>query len=502
MRNVSSRSPRPAVDARLRGVDRFVARSVLGWFGVVLGLLPFLVLWLLIREGTSALPALDRAIAAELNESVRAAPHVVVDTLTVVTDLAGTTTAVLAFTLTTIFLALRRSWRLAAFAATTGVGLAVLVTASKALIDRARPVVEAPVAELPGNASFPSGHSMTAVVLWGALVLIALPAVRRPAGTWLVGGAVVLVLVLGGTRLALGVHFLSDVLAGWALGVAWLAVMVVSFRAWPGHRPGTWETDPLQQESGEVVDLGNPRRAGVGVPARDLTRLLGVAATIPVVLVPLGLLVTGPWQDTWLGRWDRRAVDYMVEVRSSTLTDVATAVSMLSDTATVVGAALAIGVLALAVTGTWRPMLFVSVALTGETLLYLTVSRLVDRPRPAVADLTSGLPAAASWPSGHVAAAVVLYGAFAAVLQRSSRRARRAAVTVAVLVPLAVAASRLYLAAHYPTDVLAALVLGAAWLLACLRWLPPSDPLTRGLGQEPGARSPDVDRTFHGKRAG
>lgn len=474
MSKVTSRPGEPEnAGEQLSGPERFGVRSILGWFGVVLGLVPFLLLWLWIRDGASALVVLDRAIAAELNEAASTSP-VLVDILRIVTQLGNTATAVLVFTLTTLFLAIQQRWRLAAFAATTGVGLAVLVPTSKALIGRARPMVEVPVAALPGNASFPSGHAMTAVVLWGTLVLIALPALRRSDRSWLLGAAVVLVLFVGGTRLALGVHFLSDVLAGWALGVAWLAVMVVTFRAWPGHPTGTRGMDPLQQESAEVVDVEAPGRATDGVRARDLTWLVGAAATIAAMLFALGLLVVGPWQDTWLGRWDQQVVNFMVAVRSSALSEVASLVSVMSGTPMVVAVALAIGTLSLATTGSWRPMLFVAVALIGEVLLYAVVSRLVDRPRPEVPDLTSGLPAAAAWPSGHVAAAVVLYGSFAAiVVALSSSWVRRAAVVVAVLVPLAVAVSRLYLAAHYPTDVIAGLVLGTAWLLACIRWLPP-----------------------------
>ncbi len=122
-------------------------------------------------------------------------------------------------------------------------------------------------------------------------------------------------------------------------------------------------------------------------------------------------------------------------------------------------------------------MLFITVALVGEALLYLTVSRLVGRPRPDVADLTAGLPSAASWPSGHAAAGVVLYGAIAAVVvSRWSSPWRWVAVAVGVVVPLGVALARLYLAAHYPTDLAAGLFLGVTWLFTCIRLLPPGGP--------------------------
>ncbi|MGQ4819044.1 phosphatase PAP2 family protein, partial [Enterococcus faecium] len=91
----------------------------------------------------------------------------------------------------------------------------ILVPVTKALIGRARPLVESPVSELPSNASFPSGHAMVAVVTYGMLALLALPAVRSRARRWVLAGTLLIVLAVGFTRLALGVHFVTDVLAGW-----------------------------------------------------------------------------------------------------------------------------------------------------------------------------------------------------------------------------------------------------------------------------------------------
>lgn len=458
---------------QLEGAGRFGGRSLLAWVTVVLGVVPFLVLWLLIRDASSPLASFDHRVAAELNEAVHAWP-VVVETLKVLTDLADTWTAVVVFTLTTLVLAVQRRWRVAAFVAVTGIGLSILIPVSKAVIGRARPVVEVPLVETPVNASFPSGHAMTAVVLWGTLTLIALPVVRRATRPWLVAALVVLVGVVGFTRLALGVHFLSDVVAGWTMGAAWLAAMVLAFRPWPDTDGSERELDPLQQDD---VDLAGAQRPvkGTAVDSRTLGHLTAAAAAIAVVLIALGLLVTGAWGDTWLGRWDRSVVATMAELRTTTLTDIATWVGRLSATSTVVVGGLTLSMLALAASGRWRTVLFVATTLSGEALLYFAVSRIVDRYRPEVADLTSSLPTAASWPSGHAAAAVALYGAATALLLRhGSSGWRRLVVAVPVVVGCAVALSRIYVGAHYPTDVLAGLVLGTAWLLACIRWLLPA----------------------------
>jgi undecaprenyl-diphosphatase len=88
----------------------------------------------------------------------------------------------------------------------------------------------------PANYSFPSGHAITACCFWG--VLAAILAARARSG-WVKAGlwtsAAVLAALVGFSRVYLGMHYPTDVLAGYALGVMWVAVArgaAVSF-AWP-----------------------------------------------------------------------------------------------------------------------------------------------------------------------------------------------------------------------------------------------------------------------------
>ncbi|WP_328791775.1 MULTISPECIES: phosphatase PAP2 family protein [unclassified Streptomyces] len=97
----------------------------------------------------------------------------------------------------------------------------------KALVGRERPVWPDPV-DSAQYAAYPSGHAMTATVVCGLLLwLLPRPAtgrvrVARVVAAWAV--AVVSVLGVGFTRVYLGVHWPSDVLAGWLLGVALVAL--------------------------------------------------------------------------------------------------------------------------------------------------------------------------------------------------------------------------------------------------------------------------------------
>jgi undecaprenyl-diphosphatase len=470
------------------GIGRFELRALLGWAALLVGAVPFLLLWLLVQSSWSPLASLDGGVAASLNEAVSGSP-LVVSVLTAVTDLGGAGVAVFVTTLATLFLLIRRQRRLAAFIATAGVGLAVLGPVTKAIVDRARPVVESPVVDTPSNASFPSGHSMTAVVTWGALLLVSLPSVRRRARPWLVAATVLLVVVVGFTRLALGVHYVSDVLAGWALGAGWLAVTAAAFRAWQhdGGRHPEEPLDPLDVPPGEAVQPAS----GPVLPGRAaLLKLLGIAAALFVAVSALGLLVTGALTDTWLGRLDRSIVRWVIELRTPELSTAMEVVGSLGGTRTVIAVGLALAVLGVAASASWRPAVFVAVTLVGEVAIYFFSAQVVDRLRPAVADLTSGLPSGASWPSGHTAAAVAVYGAAAAwAIVHLRSRWRWAVLALPVLVPPIVGVSRLYVAAHYPTDVLAGLAFGAVWVYACARVLLPPP----GRGRQAGtAVRPDA----------
>jgi len=122
----------------------------------------------------------------------------------------------------------------------------------------------------------------------------------------------------------------------------------------------------------------------------------------------------------------------------------------------------------LALAGKRGAAAYVLVAIVGAMLLGNLVKHLADRPRPdlvphAVEVFTT------SFPSGHAtdsAAAYLTLGALLARLQ-PARRLKAYALSLAVLITLAVGLSRLYLGVHWPTDVLAGWTLGGGWALLC-----------------------------------
>jgi undecaprenyl-diphosphatase len=128
-----------------------------------------------------------------------------------------------------------RQWRLALFLALTAALGGLLDTAVKLAVNRARPSVVDPIISAHGK-SFPSGHAMSSTIVYGSLLLVFLPMVPRRWRPAAIVATALLVGLIGFSRLALGVHFLSDVLGGYVLGLAWLAASAAAFRIWRVER--------------------------------------------------------------------------------------------------------------------------------------------------------------------------------------------------------------------------------------------------------------------------
>lgn len=131
----------------------------------------------------------------------------------------------------------RRRRRDAAFAVVALGGGLLLNKALKLAFARPRPVLEWPVGAVPASFAFPSGHAMATAALAATLALLAWPSRRRWPVIAIAWGFALLV---GVSRVLLGAHHPSDVIAGWAMGVAWPALSWTAFRsAKPAHRPAS-----------------------------------------------------------------------------------------------------------------------------------------------------------------------------------------------------------------------------------------------------------------------
>jgi membrane-associated phospholipid phosphatase len=227
---------------------RLTPRLLLGAGGFLLAAVPATILGYAATHGWPPLHHLDEGTAQRLHMWAAERPGAVgflqwVSTVLHPWSVRAVTAVVVAWLL------LRRQLRLALWTATAIVGAGVLDFVLKDAVRRARPVLPESVASAPGY-SFPSGHALTSIVAAGVALLLVLPVVH---GVWRVVAWVVAVgcvLLVGFARVALGVHFVSDVVAGWLIGLGWLAVTAAAFESWrraAGRRP---------HEATEIVSSG------------------------------------------------------------------------------------------------------------------------------------------------------------------------------------------------------------------------------------------------------
>jgi membrane-associated phospholipid phosphatase len=152
-----------------------------------------------------------------------------VEVLRVITQLGSTVVVTLALAATALFAWLRRrSLEPAVFLAIVGVGQAVLAALLKLIVDRPRPDVQRLVAVT--GPSFPSGHATAAAACWTAVALVLAHGAPRLARALLLAIAVVLATAVAASRALLGVHWLTDILGGLALGWGWVLLVTVAFR--------------------------------------------------------------------------------------------------------------------------------------------------------------------------------------------------------------------------------------------------------------------------------
>jgi undecaprenyl-diphosphatase len=125
-----------------------------------------------------------------------------------------------------VFCAIKRQWNHLAMWLIAWLGAELLTQALKLSFHRPRPVVPNPLLKA-ADFSFPSGHASVSLVVYGMLAFFILLQLRSQLLKALViVVTVLLVLMIGISRLYLGVHYFSDVAAGYVMGVIWLTVCI------------------------------------------------------------------------------------------------------------------------------------------------------------------------------------------------------------------------------------------------------------------------------------
>lgn len=375
-----------------------------------------------------------------------------------------------------LWLLLRRLRWLALFVVVVGIGT-VALTLSLA------PLARAGASLVPwvgvGSTPTPDALVLVATVTLGVLLL------TRPAASAARGGWAIAALALADaavvTAAAFAAQRLAPALIGWLVAVAWLAAAALIFRRWQSALPGR-DVRLLAAPSREqrsLLRFAPAHDAPFAAGARSRLSLAVTAVLLCAGLIGAGLLITrhvDPVQ-----RVDAAVAEWFVTIRTPELTGISHVVDPLGNTPGIIMVLLTAVTLASALTRRRAPVLFLISATAGETAIFLVSQAVVGRARPPVEHLAD-LPDTYSFPSGHVAASAVTYGAIALLLFAwAGSRVGSAAVALAALIVLGVALTRLYVGMHYVSDILSSLLFAAIWLALCWRAYRPE----RGAPQRP-----------------
>ena len=195
--------------------------------------------------------------------------------------------------------------------------------------------------------------------------------------------------------------------------------------------------------------MSRPRRRAVGVA-------VGISAACWLVFLALALIAaTNPSPSI-----DHSVLAWIDDHRTSAMTAAMKLVTWLGSAALLYPATLVAAVYWRRRDHDWRAGAMLAMSLAGSTVLYNVFKRIIERPRPPTQD---ALATYAHWsfPSGHATQSMA-FGAMLIVLVSSRHRSTWQPVVACACV-LAVGASRIYLGAHWFTDVLGGYALGAAW---------------------------------------
>lgn len=202
----------------------------------------------------------------------------------------------------------------------------------------------------------------------------------------------------------------------------------------------------------------------------------------------IGLLISHVLFYGRIGSWDRHVEVWFAAHRRGSLNTLTGYANALGGTMSVIGIVIVLFFAFRWRLGRWDESFVILTVMLGEVTVFLAVTFTVQRSRPSVVRLDKS-PPTLSYPSGHTAAALALYGGVAVLLFFIYGRNWRTIILAMVLfsLPILVGISRLYRGMHFPTDVLAGALGGGLWMIFAISILVP-----KSLRSEYGRDRPKV----------
>ena len=433
---------------------RLIGGAVVIWG--LLSLIGLLFTKVLVRSGRQPFDAGVDATLAGHREHL-------LNSITAVVSALGSTPVVIAVVLVAaLVMRLKvRRWHESLALLIAMVGELAIFLAVTTAVHRNRPSIPR-LDAAPPTSSFPSGHTMAAVVSYTFIAFLLWRSFDRRWWTTLAATVLLsLPVLVGFARLYRGMHYPTDVLAGALGGALWLMMVFTTLlhRRDIYHPPPAIETPPDDP-------LVTPGRSSA-VPTGRTSGFVALGSGIALLILTVWIRRVG----SAVPMLDRQIHDWVVKHRSSTGVSLAHVVTWGGVTRVALPLLIVVG--AVALTGGRDPKrrLSAGLLLAGMASLGVYVGHLlnmwVDRGRPAISDW-AGSAGGPSFPSGHTTAAT-LFAASTAWVIASRLRIGWPRVLVwagAALYAAAVGWSRVWLGVHWPTDVVAGWLFGATWFAA------------------------------------
>jgi membrane-associated phospholipid phosphatase len=198
----------------------------------------------------------------------------------------------------------------------------------------------------------------------------------------------------------------------------------------------------------------------VSIVLQALRRVILPVIVLLGLMIGLGVLVTKVWEHDWPLTAEDGINRELAGDRTGFLNGVTWFFSAVGSTPVIIGVTVVVALILRVRLHRWREPIFLCLGVAAQAIVFFFTTLIIDRGRPDVPKMDES-PPTSSFPSGHTSAAVALYCGMAFLLALLVRRTWLKYLCWAlVLVPIAVAVSRLYRGMHHPSDVAASFLNG------------------------------------------
>jgi len=198
----------------------------------------------------------------------------------------------------------------------------------------------------------------------------------------------------------------------------------------------------------------------VSIVLQALRRVILPVVVLLGLMIGLGVLVTKVWEHDWPFTAEDGINRELAGDRTGFFNGVTWFFSAVGSTPVIIGVTVLVALILRVRLHRWREPIFLCLGVAAQAIVFFFTTLIIDRGRPDVPKMDES-PPTSSFPSGHTSASVALYCGMAFLLALLVRRTWLKSLCWAlVLVPIAVAVSRLYRGMHHPSDVTASFLNG------------------------------------------